>query len=79
MKSLFVLQKICREVLEDDSLTLTLDQRLSQIRGWDSVAMVQFVLAVEAEFSVRFTTDEVAGFRAVSDIVLAIDKHRGQQ
>ena len=34
--------------------------------------MVRIVMAVESEFGVRFTTDEVAGIKSVADILKKI-------
>ena len=42
---------------------------------WDSVAQVNLVLAVELEFSFRFTTDEITQIRCVGDLLKIIEVH----
>lgn len=42
---------------------------MSNTPAWDSLATVYIVLAAEAEFGMRFTTDEVAAIRSVADIL----------
>lgn len=63
------LQAIFREVLDQPALTLTPELSPTSMPEWDSVAMVQIVLACEQEFGVRFSTEEVASIRSVADIL----------
>ena len=63
------LQEIFRDVIDDESLELTESYSTQDNDDWDSVAMVQILLAVEAEFGVKFTTDEVANIKSVADIL----------
>lgn len=63
------IQEIFRGVLDDDSLEITPSYSTSGNPGWDSVAMVQILLAVESEFGVKFTTDEVARIKTVADLL----------
>lgn len=63
------LTRIFRETLDQDDLTLTLDTRPDDIEEWDSVAQVQLFLAMEEEFDVSFTPDELASAGSVRDIV----------
>ena len=66
---------IFREVLDDRSLELTEGSSVSNVSNWDSVATVQIVLATESEFGIRFTTDEIAGIKSVSDILERLKCH----
>jgi len=66
---------IFREVLDDRSLELTEGSSVSNVPNWDSVATVQIVLATESEFGIRFTTDEIAGIKSVSDILQRLKSH----
>jgi acyl carrier protein len=63
------LQAIFREVFDDPTLQLSEDLVVGGYPDWDSVATVQIVLATEAEFGVRFSTDGVAGIRSVKDLL----------
>ena len=63
------LQEIFRDIIDDESLELTELYSTQDNDDWDSVAMVQILLAVEAEFGVKFTTDEVANIKSVADIL----------
>lgn len=59
------LRRIILEVLDDPEVEFSDALSMGTCSAWDSVAMVQIVLAVEQEFDVRFTTDEVAEMRGV--------------
>lgn len=69
MNALPRLQKIFREVFDDPSLALTPAVSMASYPEWDSVATVNIVLATEAEFGIRFTTEEVAEVRSVADLL----------
>ena len=66
------LTEIFRDIFEDDGLAVVDTLSTSNYDDWESVAMVRIVMAVESEFGVRFTTDEVAGIKSVADILKKI-------
>jgi len=73
---LYRLQTIFREVFSNPQLVLTEEMSATSIPDWDSVAMVHIILATEAEFGVRFSTDEVAAVSSVADIVRCLEKRQ---
>jgi acyl carrier protein len=75
MNTFYRLQSIFREVFSDPALVLKEDMSPASLPDWDSVATVHLVLAAEAEFGVRFSTDEVADVSSVAGMIKAIEKH----
>jgi acyl carrier protein len=70
MKPLLLrLTRIFRETLGRDDLTLTLGTTPDDIEEWDSVAQVQLFLALETEFDISLTPDELGSIGSVRDIV----------
>lgn len=63
------LQAIFREIFDQPALVLTPELSPGSLSEWDSVAMVQIVLATEQEFGVRFSTEEVASVKTVGDFL----------
>jgi len=65
------MQRVFREVFENDDLLLTDDMSQSTMADWDSFAHIKLIIGLQEEFGVRFTTDEVAdvgnvlGIRAI--------------
>lgn len=68
------LQMIFREIFDQPSLVVTPDLSAASLPDWDSVAMVQLVLATEQEFGLRFGTDAVASIKNVGDILILLEK-----
>ena len=62
------MQRIFREVLEDDSLQLSVDDSDATLPGWDSFAHVKLIIGLEEEFGVKFSIDEVAETKSVAGL-----------
>jgi len=61
--------RILRDILGDDSIVLTLETRREDVANWDSFGYVNFIVAVEIEFHVKFGVAEVESFENVGAIV----------
>lgn len=67
---------IIRDLFADPTLTINADTKASDVAGWDSVAHVELMIAVEEHFGIRFSTGEAAGMKNVGDMASLIDRHR---
>ena len=67
-----------REVLEDPSLQITRESSALTVDGWDSLAHVSLIVAVEEMFNVRFALGELEELRCVGDMVDLIAIKRGR-
>jgi acyl carrier protein len=61
--------RILRDLLSDDSIVLTMETRRDEVADWDTFAYINFIVAVEGEFRVKFGVAEVESFRNVGAIV----------
>lgn len=68
-------RNVFREIFDDDEMIILDDTSTNDIEDWDSVAHIKLVLALEHEFNIRLTTDEVASIKKVEDFKLAIARH----
>ena len=66
------LTRILRELLSDDSIALTMETKRDEVPNWDSFAYVNFVVAVEMEFGMKFRVADVESFQNVGAIVQTI-------
>jgi len=66
------LTRILRDLLSDDSIVLTMETRRDEVANWDSFAYVNFIVAVESEFGVKFRVAEVESYENVGAIVRRI-------
>jgi acyl carrier protein len=62
------LQAIFRDVLDDDDITLSRSTTASDVPGWDSLAHVRLILAVEKAFAVKFSAAQVTRLKNVGDL-----------
>jgi len=63
------LSEILGDLLGDDALALSLETRRADVPGWDSFTYVNFIVAVEMRFGVKFKVAEVESFENVGAIV----------
>ena len=63
------LRPVFQEVFEDPSLEVDRGSNASTVEGWDSLAHVNLVAAVEDTFGVRFALGELEELQNVGDMV----------
>ena len=66
--------RILRDLLLDDSIILTMETRREDIPNWDSFNYINFIVAVEQEFSVKFKIADIESFPNVGAIVTEMTK-----
>ena len=71
---LTVLTRILRDLLLDDSIALTMETRREDVPNWDSFAYINFIVAVEIEFGVKFKIADIESFANVGAIVTELAK-----
>jgi acyl carrier protein len=54
------LQGVFRRVFDDDELVITEATSAADIDGWDSMAHINLIIAVEKRFGVKFAASEIA-------------------
>jgi acyl carrier protein len=65
---------VMRSVFDAPGLVLSDSTGASDVEGWDSLAHVGLIVAVEKAFSVRFTTKEVKALSNVGDFIRLIER-----
>lgn len=63
------LQPIFRDILENDSLVITVTSSAKNVEGWDSLAHINLVSAIEQEFRIRFALGELERLNNVGDMI----------
>jgi acyl carrier protein len=61
--------RILRDLLLDDSIMLTMQTRREEVPNWDSFNYINFIVAVEGEFGVKFKVADIESFENVGAIV----------
>ncbi|MEI6226626.1 MAG: acyl carrier protein [Deltaproteobacteria bacterium] len=68
------LTEVFRDVLDAPTLVIGDATTAKDVEGWDSIAHVSLIVAVEKAFRVRFTTKEVKALANVGDFIRLIER-----
>ena len=63
---------IVRDQLDDDDITLSASTKAKDIEGWDSLAHIRIMIAIEEAFGIQFQTSEITSLRDVGHLVSLI-------
>ncbi len=63
---------IVADTLGLDHVVLTASTTAADVEGWDSLANVQIIVAIEKAFGIRFRTGEIAAIKNAGDLVARI-------
>ena len=66
---LTVFTRILRDLLLNDSIVLTMETLREDVPNWDSFNYINFIVAVEIEFGVKFKVADIESFANVGAIV----------
>ena len=59
---------VFRQAFDLDELVLTPATTAADVEGWDSVSNIALMVALEAEFGIRFNTGEMADLENVGQL-----------
>ena len=66
--------RILRDLLLDESIVLTMETQREEVPNWDSFNYINFIVAVEIEFGVKFKVADIESFANVGAIVTELKK-----
>lgn len=72
------LAPVFQDVFDRNDLSLTAGTTAADIDGWDSIAHIRLMIAIEGEFSVKFDVGEFQEYRNVGDLAAGILKRHGK-
>ena len=72
------LKRVILDELGLDAVEVAATTKASDIRGWDSLAHVRIIFAVEREFGIRFSTLEVMRLSTVVELQQLVDSKTGR-
>ena len=68
------LTRILRDLLLDDSIVLTMETQREEVPNWDSFNYINFIVAVEIEFGVKFKVADIESFENIGAIIAETKK-----
>ena len=63
------LNKVFRDVFDDDEIVVTAETTSNDIEDWDSLGHINLIVAVEQEFGIKFNMHEVTTMKNVGEMV----------
>jgi len=63
------IEEILSSILDDERLKLAEDSTADDFEEWDSLNHVKLMVAIEAEYSIRFETNEITAPDNVGELV----------
>lgn len=70
------IQTTLQELLNNDSIELTVKSSAQDIEGWDSLIHVNIIFSLESILNLKFTTNEITNFQNIGDLVEIIKKKK---
>lgn len=62
-------QGVFREILDEESLTLSRETTANDVDGWDSLTHIQLIVAIEKNFKVKFSSREILSWKNVGELL----------
>jgi acyl carrier protein len=72
-KRISSLQSIFRDVFDDESIVADPALKREDLPQWDSLGHIRLVSAIEEEFGVSFTIEQIEAMTSVARILEALD------
>lgn len=66
---LLTLQPIFADVLDVADLVLSRDSNASNVEGWDSLAHINLVVAIERQYRIKFALGELQDLKNVGEMI----------
>jgi len=70
------LQRIFRDVFEDEALEVTDSLSRDDLKSWDSLGHIRLISATEEAFDVTFTIEEIDSLTCVGQLVESVVQKR---
>lgn len=67
------LKEVFDGVFHDDSIELGPSLSAKDVEGWDSLAHIRLMLAIQRAFKVKFSTSEIGSLETVGELVELIE------
>jgi len=71
------LQPIFQDIFDSAELTVLRESSSATIDGWDSLAHINLISAIEQEFGIRFALGELEAMTDVGDMIELMEKKIG--
>ena len=68
------LQQIFRDVFDSNDIAISRESNADTVEGWDSLAHINLVVAIEQEFHIKFALGELQVLKNVGEMIDLMEK-----
>ena len=68
------LNTVFRRVFENDRIVISDEMTANDVEEWDSLAHINLIMEIEAEFNLKFTVDDIVGLKNVGEMIQMIER-----
>ncbi len=68
------LNSVFRRVFDNDGITIFDEMTANDVQEWDSLAHINLIMEIEAEYNVKFTVDDIVDLKNVGEMIQLIEK-----
>jgi acyl carrier protein len=68
------LNVIFEDIIDEGTVFLSENSTTKDIDGWDSLTNIQLVVAIEKQYDIKFTSDEIISWKNVGEMINCILK-----
>jgi acyl carrier protein len=65
-------EAVFHDVLDDEDIHLSEDTSANDVEGWDSLAHIQLIVAIEKHFKIKFSSAEIMAWKNVGEMISCI-------
>ena len=62
-------EEVFRDIMDNEDIVLNDNTTANDIEEWDSLTQIQLVVAIEKEFSIKFTAQEITNWKNVGEML----------
>lgn len=70
--------EVFRDIFDLPDLEISNSYTANSIKGWDSLAHVRLIVALEEEFEIEFEPEKIMELRSVGELIGAVTEGMGQ-
>jgi acyl carrier protein len=66
------LNSILEDIIDNSRISLSESTTSGDVEGWDSLAHIQLIVALEKTYKIKFSSNEILGWKNVGEIIDAV-------
>ena len=63
------LNEIFEDIIDEGSVSLSEASTSKDVDGWDSLTNIQLVVAIEKNYTIKFTSEEIISWKNVGEMI----------